>query len=146
MPREKAWWEQHKKAECCFVQILETAPHKTAAVQPLTSHLTKHLSEMKKRFRSLLKKKGWTHKESFPTHSCTSISWPAKTYIHQLCADTGCSQEDLSRVMTTRYRWWDRVNRICAVDPLMSKKIMSELKYKAMRIRNMQDDTYKNDW
>ena len=34
---EKAWWELHKGAAYCFVQILEAAPYKTAAVQPLKS-------------------------------------------------------------------------------------------------------------
>ena len=34
---EKARWELHKDAVCCFEQILEAAPHKTAIVRPLTS-------------------------------------------------------------------------------------------------------------
>ena len=37
----------HKDAACCFEQILEAAPYKTA-VQPLTSHLTNHSSKTKK--------------------------------------------------------------------------------------------------
>ena len=32
----KARWEHHKNATCCFEQILEAAPHKTATVQPFT--------------------------------------------------------------------------------------------------------------
>ena len=37
-PREKAWWELHKNATCCFEKFLEAAPHKSAAVQsPLIS-------------------------------------------------------------------------------------------------------------
>ena len=31
--------ELHKNAVCCLEQILEATPNKTAAVQPITSHL-----------------------------------------------------------------------------------------------------------
>ena len=34
----KATWELHKNSRCCFEQIQEAAPHKTAAVRSLTSH------------------------------------------------------------------------------------------------------------
>ena len=33
------------------------------------------------------------------THGHTSAGRPTKTYIHQLCVDTGFPLEDLSRVM-----------------------------------------------
>ena len=33
---------------CCFQQILEAAPYKTAIMQPLTLHLTKHPSKNSK--------------------------------------------------------------------------------------------------
>ena len=39
MHQEKAIWELHKNAMCCFEQILEVTPNKTD-VQPLMSHLT----------------------------------------------------------------------------------------------------------
>ena len=35
MHGEKARWELHKNALCCFEQILEATPYKTADVQPL---------------------------------------------------------------------------------------------------------------
>ena len=38
-----------------------------------------------------------------PTYGLTSVSWQAKTYIHQFCADTGCRLEDWIRVITIRY-------------------------------------------
>ena len=37
--REKARWELHRIALSYIEQILESTPHKTAAVPPLTSHL-----------------------------------------------------------------------------------------------------------
>ena len=30
-----------------------------------------------------------------PTHGRANVGRPAKTYLHQLCADTGCSLEEL---------------------------------------------------
>ena len=38
----------------------------------------------------------------------TSVGWPARTYLHQLCADTGCSLEDLLGAMDDRDRWRER--------------------------------------
>ena len=37
-----------------------------------------------------------------------------KTYIQQLCANTGCSLEDLSEAMDDREGWEKRVREICA--------------------------------
>ena len=36
-----------------------------------------------------------------------SVGWPAKTYIHLLCADTGCSLEDLPGAVNNRDGWWE---------------------------------------
>ena len=45
---EKAKWELHTDATCCFEQILEDAHFKTASVRPLTSHLTNHPRKARK--------------------------------------------------------------------------------------------------
>ena len=39
---------------------------------------------------------------------------PARTYIQQLCEDTGCSPEDLPEAMNDREKWWERVRDIHA--------------------------------
>ena len=39
---------------------------------------------------------------------------PARTYIQQLCADTGCSSEDLPEAMDDRKGWWEWVRDIRA--------------------------------
>ena len=54
MHEKKSRLEQHKNASCYFEQILEAAPHKTAAVRSLTSNLTIHSSKMIKKFSALL--------------------------------------------------------------------------------------------
>ena len=35
------------------------------------------------------------------------MSWPAKTYIHKLCVDTGSLLDDLAKVMADRDGWWE---------------------------------------
>ena len=39
---------------------------------------------------------------------------PARTYIQQLCEDTGCSPEDLPEAMSDREKWRERVRDILA--------------------------------
>ena len=76
-----------------------SSTYKTAAVWPLTSHF------MNKTCWDCWRSKDklisdvlfWT-----PTHGCTSVGQPAKTYIHQIYADTVYYLEDLPGVMDYR--------------------------------------------
>ena len=45
-----------------------------------------------------------------PSHGRAKAGRPARTYIQQLCEETGCSPEDLPEAMNDRERW--RVSRI----------------------------------
>ena len=49
-----------------------------------------------------------------PSHGRAKVGRPARTYIQQLCEDTGCSPEDLPEAMNDREKWWKRVRDICA--------------------------------
>ena len=49
-----------------------------------------------------------------PTHGRTRPGRPTKTYIEQLCEDSGCHAEDLPRAMSDREEWWRRVMAIRA--------------------------------
>ena len=49
-----------------------------------------------------------------PTYGRAKAGRPARTYIQQLCEDTGCSPEDLLETMNDREKWWDRVRYIRA--------------------------------
>ena len=51
---------------------------------------------------------------STPSHGRAKAGRPAKTYIQQLCVDTGCSLEDLPGAMDDRERWRERVREIGA--------------------------------
>ena len=48
------------------------------------------------------------------THGHAKAGWPARTYIQQLCEDTGCCPEDLPGVMNNREKWRERVRDIRA--------------------------------
>ena len=47
-----------------------------------------------------------------PTHGRAKPGRPARTYIQQLCEDTGCCPEDLPRAMNDREKWRERVRDI----------------------------------
>ena len=49
-----------------------------------------------------------------PSHGRAKAGWPARTYIQQLCTDTGCSLEDLLGAMDDRDKWQERVSEIHA--------------------------------
>ena len=47
-----------------------------------------------------------------PTYGRAKAGRPARTYIQQLCEDTGCSPEDLLEAMNDREKWRERVRDI----------------------------------
>ena len=49
-----------------------------------------------------------------PTYGRTKVGRPARTYIQQLCDDTGYNPEDLSEAMNDREKWQERVRDIHA--------------------------------
>ena len=65
--------------------------------------------------RILLEKQGRVHKwctPMVPTYGWTKAERPARTYIQQLCEDTGCSPEDLPEAMNDREKWRERFSDI----------------------------------
>ena len=49
-----------------------------------------------------------------PTYGRPKTGGPARTYIRQLCEDTGCNPEDLPEEMNDKEKWWERVRDIHA--------------------------------
>ena len=49
-----------------------------------------------------------------PTYGQTKAGRPARTYIQQLCEDTGCNPEDLPEAMNDREKWREMVKDIRA--------------------------------
>ena len=96
---------------CCFEQILKVAtPCKTAAVLPLTSHLTNHMKQTRHADEHCQRSKDvpisdillWT-----PTYGQTSFGRPAR--FTQSYANTGCSLKDLQEAIDDRDGWWESV-------------------------------------
>ena len=52
-----------------------------------------------------------------PTYGRAKAGRPARTYIQQLCEDTGCSPEDLPEAMNDKEKWRERVRDIRASGP-----------------------------
>ena len=53
-----------------------------------------------------------------PTHGRAKAGRPSRTYIQQLCEDTGCCPEDLHRAMNDREEWRERVRDIRATSAI----------------------------
>ena len=53
-----------------------------------------------------------------PTHGRAKAGRPARSYIQQLCEDTGCCPEDLPRAMNDREEWRERVRDIRAASTI----------------------------
>ena len=49
-----------------------------------------------------------------PTHGRAKTGRPARTYIQQICEDTGCCREELHEAMNDREKWRERVRDIRA--------------------------------
>ena len=49
-----------------------------------------------------------------PSHGPVKARRPSRTYLQQLCADTGCSSEYLQEAMDDWEEWWERVRDIRA--------------------------------
>ena len=59
-----------------------------------------------------------------PTYGRAKAGLPTRTYIQQLCEDTGCSPEDLPEGMNEREKWWERVRDICTGGTTMMMMMM----------------------
>ena len=96
--QKNTWQQLHKNAATNIKLLLEPSPDKASALRPPTTHHEKSQNQTNQTRRNrdelmtvlLL----WT-----PSHGRVKSGWPARTYIHQPWADTGCSSEDLPAVM-----------------------------------------------
>ena len=99
-----------KKFDSNYTRMLEAAPHEEAAVQPFT---TDHENQVR---RTRHAEHCWRSRDEVVrdvllwilSHRRTKAVGPARTYIQQLCVDTGCSPEDLSEAMDDRKGWLER--------------------------------------
>ena len=79
-----------------------------------------------------------------PTYGRVKAGRPARTYIQQLCEDTGCSSEDLPEAMNIREKWWERVRDIpCWRHDMMMMMMM--MKYRNSPLQLLEDKEHNTD-
>ena len=100
--------------ECCWQSWTShggSTPQSSSCT--LTYHLSRKLSKLDKRHCQRSKDELisglllWT-----PSHGWAKAGRPARNYIQQLCADIGCSPEDLPEAIDDRKGWQERVRNI----------------------------------
>ena len=119
--REETRWQLHKNAACNPQQVLAATPTR----HQLYGHLppiTKSIQVRRTRHAGHC----WRSRDELirdvllwiPTHGRAKAGRPARTYIQQLCEDTGCCPEDLPRAMNDREEWRERVRDIRAASTI----------------------------
>ena len=87
-------WRQHPTRH----QLYGYLPPITKTIQVRRTRHAGHWCRSKGELRSDVLQ--WT-----PTYGRAKAGRPARTYIQQLCEDTGCNPEDLPEVMNNREKW-----------------------------------------
>ena len=88
-----------------------TIYNKSWRQHPTKQQLYGHLQPIKKTIQ--VRGHCWRSKDELisnvllwtPSRGRAKAGWPARTYIQPLCADTGCSPEDLPEAMDDREGW-----------------------------------------
>ena len=96
-------WRQHPTMHQLYGQL----PPVTKTIQVRRTQHAGHCWRSKDELKSdvLL----WT-----PKYGQAKAGRPARTYVLQLCEDTGCSPEDQPEAMNGWEKWRERVRDICA--------------------------------
>ena len=123
MAGEEANWQLHKNVESNIEQVLAETPHKAPTIRPPTSHHENPPSQTNQT--------GWRSRDELisdvllwtPTYGWEKAGRPARTYIQQLCEDTGCSPKDLSEVISDMEEWRERISDIHPCSMMMMMMI-----------------------
>ena len=117
----KTAWEEarrqlHKNVASNLEQVLAATPHKTPTLRP--PPITKTIQDRRTRHAGHC----WRSKDELisdvllwtPTYGRGKAGRPARTYIQQLCEDTGCSHEAQPEAIDDTEKWRERVRDIRA--------------------------------
>ena len=105
-----------KKLGSNYTRMLGAILNKSWRQHPTKQQLYRHLPPITKTIQIKRTRQGghcW-RRMWIPSHGRAKAGQPARTYVQQLCADTGCSLEDLPGVMDKRDGWRERVKEIHA--------------------------------
>ena len=103
MAGEETRLKLHKNVESSIEQVLATTPHETPTIRTLAP-ITKTIQVRRTRHAGHC----WRSKDELisdvllwtPTYGRAKAGGPIRTYIQQLCEDTGCNLEDLPEAMS----------------------------------------------
>ena len=113
-----------KKLDGNYTRMLQAILNKSWREQPTKQQLYGHLPPITKTIQGRWTRHVghcWTSRDELisdilwwtPSQGWAKAGQPARTDIQSLCADTGCSLEDLLRVMDDREGWCERIREIC---------------------------------
>ena len=114
-----------KKLDGNYTRMLRAISNKSGRQHPTKQKLYSHLPPITKTTKVWQTRHAghcWRSRDELisdvlrwtPSHGRVKAGQPARTYIQQLCEDTGCSPEDLPEAMNDREEWRERVRDICA--------------------------------
>ena len=109
----------------CYTRMLWAILNKTGRQHPTKQQLYGHLPPITKTIKVRRTRHAghyWRGRNEFisdvllwtPSHGRAKAGRPARTFIQQLCVDTGCNSEDLPEAMNDRERRRERVRDIRA--------------------------------
>ena len=112
-----------KKLDGNYTRMLRTILNKSWRQHPTKHQLYGHLPPITKTMQVKRTRHAghcWRSRDELindallwtPTYGRAKAGRPARTYIQQVCEDTGCSPEDLPEAMNDREKWRERVRDI----------------------------------
>ena len=112
-----------KKLDGNYTRMLRAILNKSWRKHPTRHQLYGYLSPITKTIQARRTRHAghcWRNRDELisdvllwtPTYGRAKAGRPARTYIQQLCEDTGCSPEDLPEAMNDREKWRERVRDI----------------------------------
>ena len=114
-----------KKLDANYTRMLQTILNKSWRQYPTKQQLYGHLPPITKNIKVRQTRHVghcWRSRDKLiryillwtPSDGRAKAGRPARTYIQQLCADTGCSLENLPEATDKKEGWQKRVRDICA--------------------------------
>ena len=114
-----------KKLEGNYTRMLRVILNKSRRQHPTKPQMYGHLPAITKTIKVRRTRHAghrWRSRDELncdvrlwtPSYGRAKAGRPDRTYIQQLCEDTGCSPEDLPEALNDREEWRERVRDICA--------------------------------
>ena len=97
-----------------YTRMLRAILNKSWRQHPTRRQLYGHLPPITKIIQLVIDVLLW-----IPTYGQVKAGRPARTYIQQLCEDTGCNPEDLPEAMNDREKWRDSQGYPCWLHDMM---------------------------